>query len=190
MRDNRNIAMMLLAEFIRKNEYLFLLTLLNLGYADYEYDIIPESVAIKNQIVTVEFARKSSSLRYVSIQKTRKIRVAFSSLDEYSRKENRNGYVFSNAEIESLKMQAFSMLAKVDNALKVKNQKLVSILSNDDNADTEIERFISSVNYTELVNTEEFIKAKEFLVRIMQIVADELSSNWDDPRYSREVVDD
>ena len=190
MRDNRNIAMMLLAEFIRKNEYLFLLTLLNLGYADYEYDIIPESVAIKNQIVTVEFARKSSSLRYVSIQKTRKIRVAFSSLDEYSRKENRNGYVFSNAEIESLKMQAFSMLAKVNNALKVKNQKLVSILSNDDNADTEIERFISSVNYTELVNTEEFIKAKEFLVRIMQIVADELSSNWDDPRYSREVVDD
>ena len=77
MRDNRNIAMMLLADFIDRNEYLFLFTLLNLEYADYDYEIVPASTKISNQIVTVNFSQKASTLRYVNIQKTRKIRVAF-----------------------------------------------------------------------------------------------------------------
>lgn len=41
MRDNRNVAMMLLADFIDRNEFLFLFTLLNLEYADYDYDTLP-----------------------------------------------------------------------------------------------------------------------------------------------------
>ena len=84
MRDNRNVAMMLLADFIDRNEFLFLFTLLNLEYADYDYDIIPGTTKISHQIVTVDFSQKASTLRYVNIQKTRKIRVAFSSLSEYS----------------------------------------------------------------------------------------------------------
>lgn len=59
MRDNRNVAMMLLADFIIQREYLFLFTLLNLEYADYVYDIIPSSTRIVNQIVTANFAKKS-----------------------------------------------------------------------------------------------------------------------------------
>lgn len=95
MRDNRNVAMMLLADFIDRNEFLFLFTLLNLEYADYDYDIIPGTTKISHQIVTVDFSQKASTLRYVNIQKTRKIRVAFSSLSEYAKKENRNGYTYT-----------------------------------------------------------------------------------------------
>lgn len=69
-----------------------IITLLNLDYADYDYDIIPETAKINHQIVTVNFMKKASTLRYVSIQKARKIRVAFSSLSEYAKKVNRNGY--------------------------------------------------------------------------------------------------
>ena len=46
MRDNRNIAMMLLADFVKHDEFLFLLTLLNLNYADYDYEIDPATLKL------------------------------------------------------------------------------------------------------------------------------------------------
>lgn len=190
MRDNRNVAMMLLADFIGQKEYLFLFTLLNLEYADYEYDIIPSSTHIVNQIVTVDFAKKASTLRYVNIQKTRKIRVAFSSLSEYAQKENRNGFTYTNATIEALKKRAFLELSKVNTDLKEKNRTLTSILSGDEVLDTEIEAFLSSVNYAALKQTKEYIETKNLLIQIMDEVSSVLSSNWEDPRYSREIVDE
>lgn len=189
MRDNRNIAMMLLADFIDKGEFLFLLTLLHLEYADYEYDIIPNSTIIHNQIVTVKFFRRASTLRYVSIQKTRKIRVAFSSLAEYARKENRNGYMYTNKEIRALKSKAFSLLSRVSGSLKAHNRALIAALSND-GSDADIEQFIASIDYLAIKQTPEYVEAKRILIRIMEIVAAELASNWNDPRYSREIADD
>lgn len=190
MRDNRNIAMMLLANFIDRGEYLFLFTLLNLEYADYEYDIVPGSTKINNQIITVGFWRKSSTLRYVNIQKKRKIRVAFSSLSEYAKKENRNGYTYTNSQIEVLKKRAFGVLSGISSNLKNQNKALIAALSDEMRVDAELEAFLSSVDYQALKSTQEFIDVKKILTQIMELVAAELSSNWDDPRYSRETVDE
>lgn len=187
MRDNRNVAMMLLADFLEHGEVLFLLTLLNLGYADYEYEIIDGSTKIDHQIVTVSFTQKNSSLKYVTIQKTRKIRVAYSSLMEYSKKENRNGYTFTNSEIESLKESAFMELSKVNTSLKQLNARLTEILADDENMDSEVEKFLSDIDYDALVNTQAFVEVKNILVQIMELVSAELESNWDNPRYAREV---
>ncbi len=191
MRDNRNIAMMLLADFMSKKEYLFLFTLLNLEYADYDYEIISGSTRIVNQIVTVEFSRKTSTLRYVNIQKTRKIRVAYSSLAEYAKKENRNGFSYSNSQIELLKEKAFAMLAEVGDSLTQLNQQLISALSSDDeHIDSEIVKFLTSVDYQHIKQNESFVAVKEIIIQIMEIVALELSENWNNPRYSRENFDD
>lgn len=190
MRDNRNVAMMLLADFIDRNEFLFLFTLLNLEYADYDYDIIPGTTKISHQIVTVDFSRKASTLRYVNIQKTRKIRVAFYSLSEYAKKENRNGYTYTNSKIEALKKQAFIILSNISSNMKTLNASLIAALSDEERVDAEIEAFLSAVDYTALKRTQEFIDVKELLKQIMELVAQELSSNWDDPRYSRETADE
>ncbi len=190
MRDNRNIAMMLLADFIEKGEYLFLFTLLNLEYANYEYTIVPETIRVNNQIVTVDFSRKTSSLRYVNIQKIRKIRVAFSSLSEYAQKENRNGFTYTNAQIETLKKQAFSILNKIGINLKEQNKTLENALSDETHVDSKIEAFLAVVDYNALQHTKEFIDAKNLLKRIMDIVAQELYSNWDNSRYSREIAEE
>ena len=190
MRDNRNVAMMLLADFIDRNEFLFLFTLLNLEYADYDYDIIPGTTKISHQIVTVDFSQKASTLRYVNIQKTRKIRVAFSSLSEYAKKENRNGYTYTNAKIEALKKQAFIILSNINSNMKKLNASLIAALSDEDHVDVAIEAFLSVVDYTALKRTQEFVDVKELLKQIMELVAQELSSNWDDPRYSRETGDE
>ncbi len=190
MRDNRNIAMMLLADFINRDEYLFLFTLLNLEYADYDYEIIPGSTRINNHIVTVDFSQRESTLRYVNIQKTRKIRVAFSSLSEYAKKENRNGYTYTNSRIETLKKEAFRILSNICSIAKKQNEALIAALSDEDRVDSELETFLSTVDYTALKHMREFIAVKELLIQIMELVAQELSSNWDAPRYSRETADE
>lgn len=187
MRDNRNIAMMLLADFVKHDEFLFLLTLLNLNYADYDYEIDPTTLNVNNQIVTVEFISKPSTLRYVNIQKIRKIRVAFSSLIDYAHKENRNGFMYTNDEIEHLKQQAFSTLSSVNTFLSNKNKDLKSAISNEATTDTDLEIFLQNIDYTELLDVPQFKEVKNLLVKIMSIVADALSSKWDDSRYSRDI---
>lgn len=187
MRDNRNIAMMLLADFVKHDEFLFLLTLLNLNYADYDYEIDPTTLNVNNQIVTVEFISKPSTLRYVNIQKIRKIRVAFSSLIDYANKENRNGFMYTNDEIEHLKQQAFSTLSSVNTFLSNKNKDLKSAISNEATTDTDLEIFLQNIDYTELLDVPQFKEVKNLLVKIMLIVADTLSSKWDDSRYSRDI---
>ena len=186
MRDNRNVALMLLHEFLEKGEYLFLLSLLNLDYANYESDIIDGSVQIKNQIVTVDFSTKASSLKYVNIQKKRKIRVAFSTLEEYANKDNRNGFLFSNERTEALKQAAFSLLATVPEEMKRLNQELIDALS-EDAPDNSIDTFLEKIDYSRIITCPAFVDAKKDLVQIMQIVGDALASNWDDARYSREI---
>lgn len=187
MRDNRNIALTLLYDFMVKKEYLFLLSLLNLEYANYSYSIIPSSVKINNQIVTAFFLKEKSSLRYVNIQKKRKIRVAFSSLLEYGDKINRNGYMYTTPEIENLKEKSFALLSHVNRNLKEQNQILINDLFDERNIESSLEKFLSEKKYGDLTSIEEFIVVKRLLTDIMTIIAKEISSNWDSPRYSREV---
>lgn len=189
MRDNRNIAMMLLNDFIQHEEYLFLLTLLNLNYANYEYEILPESIKINNHIVSASFSKKESSLRYVNIQKTRKIRIAFTSLLEYANKSNRNSFLYSNSEIKKLKKKAFLTLSQVDEKLKSDNTLLIQALSKPSALDKNMEIFLSSIDTNSIGNNHLFIKVKEILIGIMDLVAEELADNWNSPRYSREIED-
>lgn len=187
MRDNRNIALMLLSKFMTSGECLFLLSLLNLQYADYQYQIIPDSQEIYNHIVTVDFTYETSSLRYVTIQKRRKIRIAFESLSDYATKDNRNGFIYNSPTIEQLKSTIFDILSSVPQEYKILNSKLCSIISNPVISDDEIESFLNEVDYNKLLSLNEYVAAKEKLYEIMSLVAQELSNNWDSARYSREI---
>lgn len=187
MRDNRNIALMLLSKFMTSGECLFLLSLLNLQYADYQYQIIPDSQEIYNHIVTVDFTYETSSLRYVTIQKRRKIRIAFESLSDYAPKDNRNGFIYNSPTIEQLKSTIFDILSSVPQEYKILNSKLCSIISNPVISDNEIESFLNEVDYNKLLSLNEYVAAKEKLYEIMSLVAQELSNNWDSARYSREI---
>lgn len=186
MRDNRNIAMNLLFKFAEQNEFMFLLSLLNLHYADYEYFIDSNSVIIDKHIVSASFSKVPSTLRYVNTQKIRKIRVAFSSLYEYVSKDNRNSFNFTSTEIERILADTFDLLSTAGDEIKNKNEELLSIFTNNDTSDYELEQFITNLNYQELLHNQVFKQAKDNLVLIMQITAAKLSSMWNDPRYSRE----
>jgi len=186
MRDNRNVAMMLLNEFLTQKEYLFLFSLLNLNYANYEYSTMPGSLQIINHIVTIDFRQNPSSLKYVNTQKIRKIRVAFLALEEYAAKENRNGYVYSNTSIKLLKNECFSLLKKVDSQYINLNNELINIFMSDDIQDSVLEAFLNNIDYEQISSYPIFCAVKASLIKIMENAAQELFENWDNPRYSRE----
>lgn len=100
-----------------------------------------------------------------------------------------NSFRYSNKTIDDLKAKAFSTLTNVDTPLKALNSRLLAILADDENMDSEIEKFLADINYQSLVNTPEFEAVKNILIQIMNLVSEELEANWDDPRYAREVED-
>lgn len=51
MRDNRHTALSLLDELFQHKQYFLLLSLLNLGYAEYSYDLDPMSVSVVDHVV-------------------------------------------------------------------------------------------------------------------------------------------
>lgn len=125
--------------------------------------------------------------RYVTIQKRRKIRIAFESLSDYATKDNRNGFIYNSPTIEQLKSTIFDILSSVPQEYKILNSKLCSIISNPVISDNEIESFLNEVDYNKLLSLNEYVAAKEKLYEIMSLVAQELSNNWDSARYSREI---
>lgn len=187
MRDNRSVAMMLLADLMTDGHYLLLLTLLNLPFADYEYDILPESVTINHQIVTARFSQKNSTLKYVDIQKRRKIRIAFTSLCEYAKKENRNSFQFTNQEIERKKTEIATLLRDTAPEYQLLNNQLAHAINSPEVYDAEINRFLSRLDYVALNSLPLFQKVRKLLAEIMELVAEELYTKWNDARYSREL---
>lgn len=79
-----------------------------------------------------------------------------------------------NAKIEALKKQAFIILSNINSNMKKLNASLIAALSDEERIDAEIEAFLSSVDYTALKCTQEFIDVKELLKQIMELVAQEL----------------
>ena len=66
------------------------------------------------------------------------------------------------------------------------NATLISALDTNNGSDVALEKFINAVNYKQLLQNDEYLRVKEILSEIMEIVAIEIASNWDDPRYSRD----
>lgn len=92
--------------------------------------------------------------------------------------------MYTSREIRELKAKAFFLLSSVSGSLKANNRALIAALS-DDGSDADIEQFIASIDYLAIKQIPEYVAVKRILVRIMELVAIELASNWNDPRYSR-----
>ena len=183
MRDNRGFALSLINYIFEQGHPLFLLTLLNLEYANYTYALIDYTVSEKS-IITSRFKEEDSNLQYVSNQKVRKIRVAFESIVEYANKDSRNILEINDSEIETLKSQLLQEISGIEDSLKDKNSELYTILTKDDDKDNELKSFISNYNTQDVVA---FNKGKVLMIKIMERVAELLENNWDSPRYSREI---
>lgn len=184
-RDNRHNAMMMLAEYMKAGQFLFLYTFLNLGYADFNYEI--EKVEVANHIVTAAFKRTPSDLKYVLEQKARRVRVAFSSLVEYSAKENRNALLVDLEENRKLFDASLGALQAAGDEYQKFNGTLRRLLSREKVSEEELRALISTI--PDFSQSENVLFARKCIQDMIDNIARHLASKWDDPRYSRDVTE-
>lgn len=183
MRDNRYNAMILLGKLLADGEYLLLYSLLNLEYAEYTYNI--DSYDIQNHIVTASFSQVPSTLKYVLIQKMRKVRVAFSALEEYAQKENRNGYSIELPSNTRLYDHLLDTMKPVNAEYAHQKEALVAAIAGGNEV-----ALIDAIRLMPDFNSDPWTAvAKRIMIQIMQNVADTLADLWDDDRYSRELFE-
>lgn len=182
MRDNRYNAMILLGRLLEDEEYLLLITLLNLRYAEYNYDV--DKIDVNGHIVNARFRRTRSALKYVLIQKARKVRVAFSSLEEYLEKENRNGLEVDFSVYERLYNHIRDTMAPANKEYAAYKKELKKALAS--NA-TEVD-LIKVLSAMPDLDDDLWIQAaKTMLQQAMKKVATVLADLWCDDRYCRDI---
>ena len=182
LRDNRHNAMMMLAKYIEAGHYLFLYSFLNLEYANYNYKI--NGFQVDNHIVTADISRTRSNLEYVREQKARRVRVAYSSLIEYSAKKNRNGLNINLPENMEIFNKSIAVLDAAEDDYREYNEKLMGILGEEDVSDSDLRTFVTGLPDR---NNKSVEYAKRAVKQMMDNLARFLAGNWDNLRYLREI---
>lgn len=183
MRDNRNFALLLLNELLEDDNHLFLITLLNLGYADTKYTITKSPVS--ECIATAIYLEEQEDNSYAFEKKVRKIRVSFDSISEFAAKENRNCFQIQSKDICEKKEELKQLLNQIDETLIKQNNSLKKEYEKIDNKAMNISEIVEPQNYKRLLEEYFFVEAKKKLFEIMSEYANVLEGMWDDPRFKR-----
>ena len=183
--DDNTFAMMILSEFLNAGHYLLLYTFLNLGYADFTYEI--KDYGIKNHIVTAMFGKTPSELKYVLEQKARRVRVAFSALSEYCNKENRNALRINLDVNSELLANCFAELNRAGTKYAQYNRELSILLGNSNVSNGELRELVSKI--PDPSNNKYIVASRNNILQMMNNIAEYLSEKWDDLRYSRDLSD-
>lgn len=185
LRDNRYTYMVLLSRILSERRVTFLCSLLNLQYAEQKVEEFKD-LKLANHMTThsgVVYAMRTS--KYVLEQKARRIRVAFSSLREYANKKARNAIFITSPSIEAEIIALIDVLKGEPVVVRSLDEKLGQILFEDQVREGELRNIIHRIEFCLENGKSTFALARYHLEYAMSLVADELSRNWNDPRYSR-----
>ena len=177
LRDNQRVYMKFLYELFKSKKYFFLTYLLELNYANYEVNFI--NLSVKNFITNYEKIKKNKrETKYSLEQKARRIRVAFNSLEEYGKKQNRHSYPIKESLINIEIKKISSLLSKSSEKIRKIDNEFKSILSNEQKL-----RNFSKYSFEEKINI--FEKAKKEISFSMNKISKVFLKLWNDERYKR-----
>jgi Alw26I/Eco31I/Esp3I family type II restriction endonuclease len=183
LRDNRHTLMSILQKIADAGDFTFLATFLELEYAEHKVEFV--NLRVENHITKFDQITDSPrETKYVDEQKARRCRVAFESLQDYFRKESRNTYVITTEQIESEIASVLDILKTSSSEIKSLDTKISELLSgiSQDSLEEGFPAIVKSIPKDE---PENFSHAKDKMVEIMQLVAVELSKQWNSSRYVR-----
>lgn len=184
LRDNRHCAMRLLYNVLHNEHYLFLLSLLNLQYADNKYEIIEDTISCDNHFYTASFKSVPATSLYVFEQKARKVKVAFEELEKYASKEHRNGLEVKSRALDVSLAQALRLLDNFNKTHKRLNNQLVNIIKSE-YSEERLKEFFKREKLSPIFSDSLTKDIQDTLSEAMRIIATEIASNWSSARYSR-----
>lgn len=189
LRDNRHTYMSLLKSILDGGHHTFLASLLSLEVADFD----PEFKNLKTVNHLTHFdllTRNARTTKYATEQKARRIRIAFSSLVEYHKKENRSAFVISNQNSKSEFSKGLVELQKLQQTTASLDRKIGSIVSEQGVSESDLRALASILPIILSENKTQFERVRAHLVKGMNAVGRELSNLWDSERYVRTTPDE
>ncbi|WP_105628763.1 Alw26I/Eco31I/Esp3I family type II restriction endonuclease [Cronobacter sakazakii] len=189
LRDNRHTYMNLLKKILDEGYYTFLASLLHLEAADYSPEF--EGLYISKHVTYFKSIKKlKRDSKYSVVQKTRRIRIAFTSLNDYHRKENRNAFIVSNELADNYFSKAMDNLQSLSTVTSNLDEKIAGIMSENLNAENEFRGIILELQDIITKNKEKFNLISKNLMLGMSEIGKELESYWTNDRYVRSSPED
>jgi Alw26I/Eco31I/Esp3I family type II restriction endonuclease len=188
LRDNRHTFMRVLEQIADTGHFAFLATFLGLDCAKHVVEYV--NLRVENHLTRFDqLVHSARTTKYAVEQQARRLRVAFDALRDYVGKENRNAFVISNDRIEEAIRNAICELDSAPEGMRQLDEELRSVLSAEVPSDEELRKVVVKVPSAR-DEPPEFARARAALQRAMDLVAEDLSTLWDNERYVRARLDE
>ena len=188
LRDNLHTLMRVLERIADSGHFTFLATFLGLDCAKHGVEFV--NLRVEDHLTRFDKMVHSARMtKYAVEQQARRLRVAFDALRDYFGKENRNAFVISNDEIEQSIRQAICELDATPDSVKRLDEELKAVVSAEVASDEELREVAAQVPNTQ-DEPARFKQARTALQKAMGLVAEELSTLWDDERYVRAILEE
>ena len=183
LRDNRHTLMRMLERIQDAGYFAFLTAFLGLNYAKHDVEFV--NLRVEDHLTRFDrLVHTDRPTKYAVEQQARRFRVAFGALRDYVSKENRNVFVISNKGIEKAIRAALCELETATPKWKRLDKEMEDVLSARVPSDDALRNVLVKVP-SEGDEPAEFARARAALQQAMDLVAEELSTLWDDERYVR-----
>jgi hypothetical protein len=151
-------------------------------------DFDPEFVGLraKDHLTHFDSITKSPrTTKYATEQKARRIRIAFTSLADYHRKENRSAYVISNHRSQEEFATGFAELEKLGRITNDLDQKIAEIVGEANASEADLRALAKFLPEILSANRAAFLSIRDHFARGMREVGKELDGMWNADRYVR-----
>ena len=189
LRDNRHTYMSVLKAILDGNHLTFLASLLHLEAADFD----PEFINLKaaNHLTTFDqLVRHQRTTKYAVEQKARRIRIAFYSLVDYHRKENRSAFIISNREIDDEISRGMAELQAVKPVTSDLDQKIEAILRAETVSETDLRALAVTLPKFLTLHQDKLATIRSHFAKAMNEVGKELDQLWSADRYVRSAPEE
>lgn len=170
---------------LEQGNFLFLLSQLELDYAD--YDPVFKGLSAKEHTTYFEkIERSSRTTKYARVQKSRRIRIAFIHLKEFIQKENRQVFRVESWNIEQLTALG-DEIQKIFIHAKAVNKELALIFEDITMDNLNAGNFNKIEPYIDLIPKfkKELDLARIEMKKYLTGISVKLINQWDSDRYSR-----
>ena len=187
MRDNQRNAMRLLACLHKAGSFAFLASLLELEFADYDFEF--EGLVVEDYVTKYDRVSESPrETKYAEEQKARRLRVGFDALKDYSDKDNRHTFFVGEREVQAQLEKALKTLESVSPEIQEINQQMNILLASTEEVANDSRLRLLSSRVPKKSNPI-FREAMGHLLQAMECVGQNLSQLWDNERYVRAEQD-
>jgi Alw26I/Eco31I/Esp3I family type II restriction endonuclease len=189
LRDNRHTYMSLLKSILDAGHNTFLVSLLSLEAADFDPEF--KSLNVVNHVTAYgSVLKKTRTTKYAIEQKARRIRIAFSSLNDYHKKENRSAFLISNQNSQKAFINGMQELKKLQIVTASIDKKIGALVGDVEVSESELRELTSSLQEIIAKNKSQIEAARNYFLKSMNAVGRELSGLWDTDRYVRTILDE